>query len=408
MQMRVYGHKKLFYVFTSAGKYVWSLHGDVGELSTFMGTLAAILFKFHHYFPGVTDTLRYMQSADMVIVALCTEALWYVCISKTNESVRSLRNQLNLLHSKIISTLTENITTLLVSRPNYDAHHLLGGTDNALSALMRNAKWSPGFMEGYQPVRLPAALRNQVMGSFKSHANEDLVFGFLLTQNHVLHHYAERDATVRPFDVVMLVNLLSSNSSLRSSMTWTPICLPGYSDQGFLYAYISFFKNSPIGLALLSTNANAFNPLKAAGDLIQSDLTEILQPLEEALKACPYPASATGIKELRHFVFQPKNSAQYTMSGFDPALKIGELRKDAFDRLLRRYYSIHAHLLQEGERSRYTRLDTYRNEIVLCTTSPEGTLLAAFKSLTPTIQVMQAVNTLLRWLRAEEASLFIK
>lgn len=408
MQQRLYSHKRLFYVFTSAGKFVWSRHGDVAELSTFMGTLSAVLFKFHHYFPGVKDNLRYMQTADLVIVSLCTEALWYVCISKSQESVRSIFTQLNLLHSKIISTLTENITTLLVNRPSYDAHHLLGGTDNALVALLTSSKWTPGFIEGYLPVRLPAILRNQVSASFKSHANEDLVFGFLLTQNHVLHVYAERDAAVRPSDVVMLVNLLSSNSSLRSSMTWTPICLPGYSDQGFLYAYISFFKNSPIGLALLSTNANAFNPLKAAGDLIQADLTDVLLPLEEALKVCPYPASATGIKELRHFVFQPRNSAQYTMSSFDPACKTGEMRKEAFGRLLRRYYSIQSHLLQEGERSRYTRLDTYRNEIVLCTVSPEGTLLAAFKSLTPTVQVMQSVNTLLRWLRAEEASLFIK
>jgi hypothetical protein len=266
MQMRLYAHKKLFYVFTSAGKYVWSRHGDVAELSTFMGTLAAILFKFHHYFPGMTDSLRYLQTADMVIVALCTEALWYVCISKTQESVRSLHIQLNLLHSKIISTLTVRITDLLISRPNFDAQHLLGGIDNALVALLANTKRTPCFVEGFQPVRLPVPLRNQVSSSFKAHAHEDLVFGFLLTQNHVLHVYAERDATVKASDVVMLVNLLSSNSSLRSSMTWTPICLPGYSVEGFLYAYISFFKNSPIGLALLSTNANAFNSLKAAGD----------------------------------------------------------------------------------------------------------------------------------------------
>jgi hypothetical protein len=66
-----------------------------------------------------------------------------------------------MLHLKIISNLTEQITETLLNRPNYDAKSLLGGTAADLETLVKSTARSPSFLKGYMPLKVPATLRNK-------------------------------------------------------------------------------------------------------------------------------------------------------------------------------------------------------------------------------------------------------
>ena len=407
---RWFKHKKHFFVFTSAGKPVWARHGDETDLSTFMGTLTAIIGKFQNYYSGVQDSLRCLRTSDMLVVFLCTEALWYVCISRTGESLFALTKQLEMIHLKIISTLTDNITTMLMNRPNYDARNLMGGTDVALEAIIKASAYSPSFLSAFMPLKLPINIRSVMQRSFRTNSSEDVLFGFILTQSSIVYQHVKRGAQqLEPKDILLLINLLSSNTALRTSMSWTPICLPGYSDKGFLYAYISFFKGSRVGITLISDNASGFKSLKTCGDGLEAELQPLVQDVETAINDMPYSVQATGLKDLRHFIYAPKNSGQFTMPGFffDSVSKHC-LPEVSYHRLLRRYYDCFL-LSTFGQNDRnYTRIDIYRNEQVLCIRQAEYTLLAALNPLLSTSAVVDQVAQLLKWLKQEEPSLLIK
>lgn len=403
-------HKKHFFVFTSAGKPVWTRHGDETDLSTFIGSLTAILYKFQNYYKGVTDHLRYLRTQDMVVAFLCTEALYYVCISKLKEPIESIYAQLENLHKKVICTLTGNITTMLINRPSYDARTLMGGTHAALSTIVKTTAFSPAFLNAFLPVRLHASYRQNIHNAFRSHVNDDVLFGFVMTPTNIIYRYIKKGAELQARDVLLVTNLLTAYTSLRSTKSWTPICLPDYSDKGFLYAYITFIEDSNVGLTLISDNAGAFNSLKNCGNGIESELMNILPAIEEALDKMPYSVSSTEIKELRHFVYCPKSINQYTMPGFDPATKkfLNEMPSKQFRRLLSRYYNAYRwSYVPASSKSNFLRIDVYRNGQVVCMKQNEFTLLASFSPLLNTSSVMNAMNSLIRWLKQEEGNLFI-
>jgi hypothetical protein len=299
---------------------------------------------------------------------------------------------------------------MLINRPSYDARTLMGGTHAALSTIVKTTAFSPAFLNAFLPVRLHASFRQNIHNAFRSHVNDDVLFGFVMTPTNIIYRYVKKGAELQARDVLLVTNLLTAYTSLRSTKSWTPICLPDYSDKGFLYAYITFIEDSNVGLTLISDNAGAFNSLKSSGNGIERELMNILPAIEEALDKMPYSVSSTEIKELRHFVYCPKSINQYTMPGFDPATKkfLNEMPSKQFRRLLSRYY--HAYrwsYVPASSKSNFLRIDVYRNGQVVCMKQNEFTLLASFSPLLNTSSVMNAMNSLIKWLKQEEGNLFI-
>lgn len=346
----------------------------------------------------------------MYVVFLCTEALFYVCISKGSDSLESLHNQLKMLHTKVISTLTDNITTMLISRPSYDARNLMGGTHAALDTLIRTTAVSPNILEAFMPVRMQAQARGQIQNSFKSHMHEDVLYGFMMTSTAVVYRYCRKGEIIHHVDVTLLTNMLASCHALRSTMSWTPICLPNYSDKGFVYAYITFLPDSQIGLALVSDNAVAFKNLKACGDAIVADLQSFIPVIEESVNQMPYPVNTCGIKDFKHFIYMNRTVEQYTMSGFMPTTRVclSEMPLNIYKRTLRRYFLAYKlSNIQEYYKGNYIRIDTYKNEQIISIRNNDFTLLASLSSMAQTSNVVQMTNQLVKWLKSEENNMFI-
>ena len=223
-------------MFTSAGKPVWTRYGDETDLTTFIGSVTAILYNFQQYYRGEQDYLRFIKTQDVKIVFLCTQALYYVCVSRKQESVEAIYQQLDMLHSKVISTLTNNITTMLMNRPNYDARNLMGGTHASLDSMIKTTARGFHYIKGFMPSKMPASQRVQISSIFKNNIHSDVVYGFLMTVNYIIYKYCRKNVNLHHIDACLLANLVTSYTSLRSTMSWTPICMPHFSDDGFLYA----------------------------------------------------------------------------------------------------------------------------------------------------------------------------
>ena len=58
-------------------------------------------------------------------------------------------------------------------------------------------------------------------------------------------------------DVIVILNSLFSNPSMRKSETLTPICMPGVADDGYVYAYIRHL-NANLGIFFISLEQDNF------------------------------------------------------------------------------------------------------------------------------------------------------
>ena len=402
--------KKQFFVFTSAGKPVWTRYGDETELTTFIGSVTAILYNFQQYYRGELDSLRYIRTKDLLIVFKCTQALYYVCVCRKPEPIESIYQQLDMLHSKVISTLTNNITTMLKNRPNYDARNLMGGTHSSLDSMIKTSARSPHFIKGFGPTKMPSNQRNQIANIFKSNVHSDVVYGFLMTTNYLIYRYTRKNVSLHHIDVSLLSNVVTNYTSLRSTMSWTPICLPHFSDEGFLYAWVTFLTDSKICIVLLSDNASAFKELKGCGTVIESELNNMKSVIQESIATLPHHVSSFEVKEINHFVYYSKNYEQFLMSGTHPSHfdHLDECPKEYYQETFNRYYSAHRiSEFAEYYKGNYVKVDFYRNGLVICIRQQEFELLASMSSLIPLTDCMQACTNLLKSIKQEEAHLFI-
>lgn len=71
--------------------------------------------------------------------------------------------------------------------------------------------------------------------------------------------------SIHPTDLHLLLNLIRSSPALREidNESWLPICLPKLSQDGFLYAYVTFIRKD-IGLVWVSSDKGAFEGLREA------------------------------------------------------------------------------------------------------------------------------------------------
>ena len=87
-------------------------------------------------------------------------------------------------------------------------------------------------------------------------------------------------------DMLLIINFVNTMGSLRSSESWTPLCLPRFNDGGFLYAYIVFIAED-ICLLIITPKQTPeqFHHCQTAKTRIVEQLnsTSMLQSIQTAL-----------------------------------------------------------------------------------------------------------------------------
>ncbi|KAK5280837.1 Vacuolar fusion protein mon1, partial [Cryomyces antarcticus] len=93
---------KHFLILSSAGKPIWSRHGDDQVISNYIGIIQTII----SFYQGASDGLKGFTAADSRFVVMSKGPLNLVAISRLQESDAQLRTQLEALYMQILSTLT--------------------------------------------------------------------------------------------------------------------------------------------------------------------------------------------------------------------------------------------------------------------------------------------------------------
>lgn len=326
---------KHYMILSSAGKPIWSRHGDLGLINSSMGVVQTII----SFYEGMKNPLQGFTAGNARFVVATEGPLYFVAISKLGESEAQLRDQLKALYMQILSTLTlPTLTKIFVNRPSTDLRTPLQGTESLLSSLADSfTKGSASSLLGaLECLRVRKSQRHAINNAFLKTRTEKLLYGLIVAGGKLVSVIRPRRHSLHPSDLQLIFNMLFESGGIKAGggENWVPLCLPAFNSSGYLYMYVSFFDDTSadgakeetlipedeIAIILISPDKESFYDLKEMRDKVASSLKKngSLDIIKAAVKAGrPQIANIAPGSQVSHFVYKSRANVQFCMSSLD-------------------------------------------------------------------------------------------
>lgn len=232
---------KHFLILSSAGKPIYSRHGDDQLITNYIGVVQTII----SFYQSTKDTLRGFTAGNVRFVVMSKGPLNLVAITSLPESDSQLRAQLEALYMQILSTLTlPSMERMFAARANYDLRRPLQGTETLLSALADGfTKGSPStLLSALECLKLRKSHRNTINNTLLRTRSENLLYGLIVASGKLVSVVRPKKHSLHPGDLHLIFNMLFEAGSVKAGggENWIPLCLPGFNNTGYLYMYVSF------------------------------------------------------------------------------------------------------------------------------------------------------------------------
>ncbi|CAK4760532.1 hypothetical protein AeMF1_005918 [Aphanomyces euteiches] len=288
------------------------------------------------------DSLRQIKTSTHILSFLPSPPLLFFCATSSTFYGLNVSRLLLLLKHHLLVFLTQNGLSLIESNPNYDLRNLLYGTHDVLTAIA--AAWTQQIWTQLDDIGVrfwPLAIeaRRSIQNAIDV---SGLVFGLVSCQGHIVSYkQGHKDHPFRVADVHLLLHVVDKMPSLKSSESWTPLCLPAFNASGFLYAYILFVLPN-VNVILLSTDQTHFHPLQMH---VQNTLKPVVLAVMDQMASRPPRRDLMPLRFqplLLHYFFQSDRTHEYICPEFQdcPMLDSPEWRIQ----LLRTYCTLHTRL----------------------------------------------------------------
>ncbi|KID76836.1 Vacuolar fusion protein MON1 [Metarhizium brunneum] len=414
---------KHYMILSSAGKPIWSRHGDLDLINSSIGVIQTII----SFYEGAKNPLQGFTAGSTRFVVLTQGPLHLVAISKLGESDAQLRSQLEALYMQILSTLTlPTLKNIFVNRPSSDLRKPLQGTESLLSSLadtftLGSASTLLGSLEC---LKLRKSERHAINNTFLKLRTDKLLYGLIVAGGKLVSVVRPRRHSLHPSDLRLIFNMLFESDGIKGGggENWIPICLPAFNNKGYLYMYVSFFEDSPevqppgsptnvqtpseeIAMILISADKESFFSLKQMRDDVAQALAKSgsLATIRKAARAGrPAVSQVAPGSQVSHFLYKSRANVQFCMSSLQPLFAHVVERR----RLLSLYHELHASV-----HAKHAHLK------VLHCSSEEATCLAW---ITPVFEfyciggpnlsraaMTQGANKIIQWAKKEEQRIFI-
>ena len=327
---------------SSAGKPIYSRHGDQNLINGYIGIVQTII----SFYEGAKDPLLGFTAGDTRFVISTKGPLYFVAISRLGESDAQLRAQLEALYMQILSTLTlPTLTHLFSNRPNTDLRRPLEGTETLLSSLADTfTKGSPSaLLSALECLKIRKSQRLVINNTLLKARTEKLLYGLVVAGGRLVSVIRPKRHSLHPSDLQLIFNMLFEAGSIRAGggENWIPLCLPGFNNRGYLYMYVSFLsirEDDELGDGRPSTTSSTSQEDEVAVLLISAEkesFYELKQMREDVVSQLEKNGSMDIIKsairhgrlsttdivpgtQLRHFLYKSRANVQFTMPSFTP------------------------------------------------------------------------------------------
>ncbi|KAH7034949.1 trafficking protein Mon1-domain-containing protein [Microdochium trichocladiopsis] len=457
---------KHYMVLSSAGKPIWSRHGDLGLINSSMGVVQTII----SFYEASKNPLQGFTAGNTRFVIATKGPLYFVAISSLGESDQQLRFQLDALYMQILSTLTlPTLTRIFVNRPSSDLRKPLQGTESLLSSLADTfTKGSPSALLGaLECLKLRKSHRHAINNVFlKARGTANLLYGLIVAGGKLVSVIRPRRHSLHPSDLQLIFNMLFESGGIKAAggENWIPLCLPAFNNQGYLYMYVSWLQSRAehtvttensestegssdttgagsagsgasidhdTAIILVSPDKESFFDLQKMRDDVITELqrkkllsiiSEVTKrgrpPIHEIVPMAPpaaAPLSSTNNNNntttatpappsstISHFLFKSRANVQFTMPSLDPTFSDPIPRR----KLMSLYHELHA-----AVHARHSHLKVLHcvseHSASLAWVTPIFELYCVAGPNTSRAVLTQAANKIMQWARREEERIFI-
>lgn len=415
---------KHYLILSSAGKPIWSRHGDLSLINSSIGVFQTII----SFYEGSKNPLQGFTAGNTRFVIATEGSLYMVAISKLGESDSQLRAQLEALYMQILSTLTlPKLKTIFAHRPSTDLSKPLQGTESLLSSLADTfTKGSPSALLGsLECLKLRKSQRHVINNTFLKLRSEKLLYGLIVAGGKLVSVIRPRRHSLHPSDLQLIFNMLFESDGIKGGggENWIPLCLPAFNNKGYLYMYVSFFEgtsgeqaSSPVAagghstdeevaMILISTDRESFFELKQMRDNVVQQLAKngtlaIIQLAAQAGR--PKAHELAPGSQVSHFLYKSRANVQFCMSSLDPTFTGLVDRR----RLMTVYHELHASI--HSKHSHLKVLHSVGDDVTsLAWITPVFEFYCVAGPNVSRATITQGANKIIHWAKREEERLFI-
>lgn len=436
---------KHYMILSSAGKPIWSRHGDLGLINSSMGVVQTII----SFYEGMKNPLQGFTAGNARFVVATEGPLYFVAISRLGESDIQLRDQLKALYMQILSTLTlPTLTKIFVHRPSTDLRTPLQGTESLLSSLADSfTKGSPTSMLGsLECLKIRKSQRYSINNAFLKVKTENLLYGLIVAGGKLVSVIRPRRHSLHPSDLQLIFNMLFESGGIKAGggENWIPLCLPAFNSSGYLYMYVSFFEEpsteeaakptisseEQIAIILISPDRESFYDLKEMRDKVASSLKKHghLDVIKAAAKAGrPKLTDVAPGSQISHFLYKSRANVQFCMSSLEPFSRVleqtgdnqteddeiegADTRKTDHGLVSRRRLMTLYHQLHASVHARHSHLKVLhcvgQDATSLAWVTPIFEFYCVAGPNVSRAMMTQGANKIIQWAKKEEERLFI-
>uniref|UniRef100_A0A0A9YI31 Vacuolar fusion protein MON1 homolog n=1 Tax=Lygus hesperus TaxID=30085 RepID=A0A0A9YI31_LYGHE len=396
------------FVLSSSGKPVYSRHGSEDKLVTMFGVMQALVSIVE----DSDDKIESIHFGKNVIVFQVRGPIILVAVSKKNDSVLFCNNQLTYVYNQIVSVLTlKQVTSIFERRQNYDLRRLLTGSERLIDHLLQFYETEPSiFMNGISCIPMPSAHRESVSSAIISACSKikNLVFAVLVANNKLISLARKRGYSMSPSDLHLILNMVAASESLKTAESWTPICLPNFNADGFLYAHVSYMSdNCPACLLLLTVDQELFFQLSEAKMKITEKLVKnkSMTLINEVLKAPPslwMSLHALGLSKIRHFIYKCRKTSNVVSSPMSPPYS----NPEEANALFTKYQTLYTNMIDSNPQI-HGLFQVSAEETVICLLTEKFEILVAVEPMVKKQLALDLITKLCQWVQSEEDRFFL-
>ncbi|KAI5123167.1 hypothetical protein M0805_000869 [Coniferiporia weirii] len=455
-----------YFVLTDAGKPVFSsdssaLAADQDALASTMGLMQALISVFL----DDGDKLRCINAGRTRITFLLRSPLYFACVSGWGEPESVTRSHLEYLHLQILSVVSGGqLRRIFERRTNFDLRRLLSGTETFLHSLLARLQTDLAMStSSLLCLALDPALRRKAGDALVPSKMKDILYVALIARSRIITLVRPKKHSVHPADLHILLNTVHAPAVIGAPASWLPVCLPKFNSAGFLHAYVVFPRQtasvssvrtasgteasadagansapasghatpavesptSPdeatnaveepqsIGLGLVCVSGGGgdeFEAIRAWCEGVTKVLESsgVLDAIERAVRKghTEYTVDALGVPGLQHFVYKSRAHVQVTHPEWGTEYEDPEARR----RLITLYQCLHDAIHGRSGQKETLKLQyirTERESVMGWITQPFELYISVTPNL-PKAAVVSAANAVVRWVKKEEARLFLR
>jgi len=416
---------KHYMILSSAGKPIWSRHGDLSLINSYMGVVQTII----SFYEGAKNPLLGFTAGNARFVIVTEGPLYFIVISRLGESDAQLRAQLHALYMQILSTLTlPALKHIFANRPSTDLRKPLQGTESLLSSLADSfTKGSPSALLGaLECLRLRKSHRYAINNTFLRLRTDKLLYGLIVAGGKLVSVIRPRRHSLHPSDLQLIFNMLFESGGVKAGggENWIPLCLPAFNSSGYLYMYVSFFdrdseavsqkpaeerSKSPeeeIAIVLISPDKESFYDLKEMRDKVAQQLAKqgSLDLIRTAVNTGrPDISSLAPGSQISHFLYKSRANVQFCMSTLETAFSNTLVPRR---RLMTLYHELHASV--HAKHSHLKVLHSVGEDASsLAWVTPVFEFYCVAGPNVSRALLTQGSNRIIQWAKREEERLFI-